>query len=86
MNINLKEGKLLLNWFDIAVECDTLNDADLRLYDKIREIVEDDEDENDPLVYTPSKKSKDTDDSDDFDYEEEESLFDMDEYSDEDKY
>jgi len=82
MNINLKESKRLLRWFDIAVECDGLSDADLKLYDKIRENVEDDIDTNDPLVYNPGKKTKNN-----FTYsEEEESHYDMDEYSTDDKY
>ena len=83
MNLSLKERKLILNWFDIAVECDTLNDADLKLYDKINETVEDDADENDPLVYSPRKR---TSNEESFEHGDEEFHFDMDEYSDEDKY
>jgi len=83
MNLGLKERRIVLKWFDIAVECDNLSDEDLRLYDKIRESVEDDEDENDPLVYNPRSKS----DSDElFDDSEEEFEYELGEYSDEDKY
>jgi len=82
MNVSLKEGKLLLKWFDIAVEGGTLDDKDLKLYDRIRDIVGEDDDDGDPLVYNPRKKVLD----DDFDYDSEESHYDMDAYSDEDKY
>ncbi len=59
MNISFKERKIILKWFDIAVEAGSLKDSDLRLYDKIRESVEYDEEESDdPLVYRP-KKEKD---------------------------
>jgi len=67
MNITLKESKRLLKWFDVAVECGNLTDADLKLYDKIRENIEEDEDSDDPLIFNPVKKSKDT-----YTYEEEE--------------
>ena len=58
MNITLKESKLILNWFDIASEIDSLGDADLRLYDKISEFVEDELALEDPLSYNPKKKTK----------------------------
>ena len=83
MNLGLKERRLILNWFDIAVECDTLKDVDLKLYDKLRETVEDEEDTDDPLVYNPKKKNS----GDNLGFEEGmESRFDMDEYSNDDKY
>jgi len=83
MNISLKERKLLIKWFDIAVECDTLTDSDLKLYDKISDTIEDDADLNDPLVFTPRKKINQ---EDSYDYEEDTQYGDMDGYSDEDKY
>jgi len=83
MKLELKERRRVLRWFDIAVECGNLCDGDLKLYDKIRETVEDEEDENDPLVFNPRKKVND----EDFNYDEDvESQFDMDEYSNDDKY
>jgi len=89
MNLSLKERRIVLNWFDIAVECDTLGDVDLKLYDKIRESVDDDDDDIfDPLAYNPSskKKSNSNNDDDNFDDVEEDFGYDMDEYTDEDKY
>jgi len=83
MNLSLKERRLILKWFDIAVECETLNDVDLKLYDKIRDTVEDDLDINDPLAYTSRKKSRNTES---YEPEEEDFRYNMDEYSDEDKY
>ena len=80
MNLNLKERKLVLKWFDIAVECEELKDVDLRLYDKIRESVQDDDDANDPLVYNPRKGGQE----EDYDDYEEECHYDMDNFSDED--
>ena len=82
MNLNLKESKLVLRWFDIAMACGNLSDSDLKLYDKITESVEDSVDSNDPLAYNPRKK---TTKRESFGYEEEEG-FDMDNFSDEDKY
>jgi hypothetical protein len=87
MNLSLKERRSVLKWFDLAVECETLSDSDLSLYDKIRESVEEEDDEeveNDPLIYTPRKKASDENnyDSD----EEEEIEFNIDEYADEDSY
>jgi len=83
MNLSLKERKLILKWFDIAVECENLSDIDLTLYDKIRETVEEDVDAADPLSYSPRKKSRN---NESYSQEEEELHYDMDEYSDEDKY
>jgi len=85
MNLSIKERKIILNWFDIALECDNLGDSDLRLYDKIRETVQDDEDSDDPLVFNPTQKKNSSDDDNDYE-EEEEFHYDMDEYSDEDNY
>ena len=58
MNINLKECKLLLNWFDIAEECSDLDDKDLKLHDKIKDFVDDndDSDNSDPLIFKTNKK------------------------------
>jgi len=83
MNLSLKERKLILKWFDVAVECVTLNDADLKLSDKIRDTIEEDQDTNDPLSYSPRKKSRNTEV---YEQDNEELRYDMDEYSDEDKY
>ena len=80
VNLVLKERKLIMQWFDIAVECVTLSDQDLKLYDKIRESVEDEEDLNDPLVYNPRKRI----DDDDVSSEDDDFYYDLDDYSDDD--
>lgn len=76
MNLKPEELKLVLKWFDIAEE--SLDDEDLKLYDKMKDSLEDlgidlaeEEEENDDDELTfYIKPSKDDDDlDDDFDYE-----------------
>lgn len=86
MNLSLKEQRIVLNWFDIAVECGTLGDIDLKLYDKMRESVEDEDDLSDPLVYNPSPKKKSNRNEENFDDLEEGSRYGVSEYTGEDKY
>jgi len=87
MNLGQKERRIVLNWFDVAVECVTLSDEDLKLYDKIRESVEDDADENDPLVYNPSPKKKaNVETFEDEDEDDSEFGYFIEEFSDEDDY
>ena len=72
MKLTLKEIKLVLLWFDVASECNNLNEKDLKLYDKLREYLELEDDEDDPLAYPPRKNksiasySSDEDDEDEF--------------------
>ena len=59
MNLSFKERKLVLKWFDMADEAGTLTDADLKLFDKISEAVdEDDYDSEDPLLYRHKKEKE----------------------------
>lgn len=90
MNLSLKERKLILKWFDIADEASTLTDADLKVYDKISEAIdEDDFDSEDPLIYRPKKEKEDDieldpDDSDSDILDDNLRFGNMDEYSEDD--
>jgi hypothetical protein len=66
MNLNEKELRTILKWFDIAQ--DNLEDEDLKLYDKIIDYVDSDlEDEEEEEDF-----SFEYDDDSDFDYSDEE--------------
>jgi len=71
VNLNLKERKLVLGWFDAAEECLTLSDQDLKLCDMLRESVEDDTASEDPLAYHLEKKGTDEESnySDEYSYD-----------------
>lgn len=70
MNLKIDELKLILKWFDIAEE--SLEDIDLKLYDKIKDCLEDqgidltetEEDEEDELTFFTGKEDGEDEDSD----------------------
>ena len=69
MNLKVSELKLILCWFDLAEI--NLEDSDLKLYDRIKEYLEDkdmeseDKEDDDDLTYHPPKK-KESDDWDNY--------------------
>ena len=75
----------LLTIFDISEEAEVLINSLRNSGFIVRDVrVEDDEDMDDPLAYNP--KSKKSGDSNNYGNDEEECHYDMDEYTDEDKY
>lgn len=69
MRFTLKELKRISKWFD-ETSMD-LKDIDLRIYEKINDLVKDQETLNsrDPLVYKPPKNKKLTKDYDEYEEE-----------------
>lgn len=73
MNLKTAELQLVLNWFDYAES--NLGDDDLKLYDKIKEHLEEkgidfiaqSENEDDELAYYPEASFEEDYDGDDYD-------------------
>jgi len=80
VNLNIKERKLIIKWFDTAMECSNLSDSDLKLHDKLLESIEEEMISNDPLAY-PAKSVKESSDCSEEDY-----TYDMDTFSSDEKY
>lgn len=88
MHLSLKDRKLILKWFDFADEAGSLTDADLKLYDKINDALNEDEyDSEDPLAYRHKKEKDDTEvcDLDNENFDENIRFENMDDYSEEEE-